>query len=187
MQTETTHHPSVQTLADFGDDCRSLDLKQFCKRHGDAFLLHYGALERLRPPAMIGATLSIESGSERTLPDGALPPQTDFLVFPVMRPNPDGTLVDMVWVGRSEFNEVVIPDATISEVQAFLRRESNGEYFVQDTGSRNGTYVDGKRVPAQGLGAPVPLRSGVRIRMGEVTLTFLLAEPFRTLVHRLVG
>ena len=187
MQIDQAAPNKPMTLADFREDCRSLEMGTFCDRYGDAFLLHHGSLERLQSPAPVGATLSIEIGQGGTLPDRSLPPQADFLVFPVMRPSPDGARVDMVWVGRSEFNEVIVPDATISEVQAFIRRESNGDYFIQDTGSRNGTFVDGQRVPAQGLGAPVPLKPGARIRLGEVTLTFLGADQFRTLVSRLLA
>lgn len=184
----TTQEPGCRllTIEEFREPCAALSVEQFGAVHGEAFLLHHGPLGRLKTP-MSGATLSIESSEPATLPGAGLQLQTDFLVFPIMRPDSDGTRADMVWVGRSDFNEVVVPDASVSEVQAFIRREADGEFFIQDTGSRNGTFVGEKRVPAQGVGPPMRLPPGARIRLGELRLTFLVAEQFMTLVNRLLG
>src|SRR5262245_7052455 len=45
-----------------------------------------------------------------------------------------------------------------------------GSYLVEDTGSRNGTYLNGERLTGR-----VPLRSGDRLGIAGVELTFLEA------------
>jgi serine phosphatase RsbU (regulator of sigma subunit) len=45
---------------------------------------------------------------------------------------------------------------------------TGGQYFVEDNGSRNGTYLNGKRLTAR-----APLRSGDRLGIAGVELTFL--------------
>src|SRR5262249_47197823 len=46
----------------------------------------------------------------------------------------------------------------------------NGRYFLEDTGSRNGTYLNGERLTGR-----VPRRSGDRLGIAGVELTFLEA------------
>ncbi len=169
-------------LVDFHQDCQSLDLADFERTHGEAFLLHHGALDKLKVPVAGDQTHDLESppGQEGEV----LKPAADFLVFPLRSAGwPDA---DMIWIGRSDANELVIPDATISEVHAFILRIDGG-YGIQDTGSRNGTWINDARVEPQGRGEPVALSSGARLRLGSVKLTFLLAQPFRSLVLGLLG
>ncbi len=174
---------TATTIADLAADSGALSPEEFSGRHGDAFLLHHGPLNSLEAPLETDRTLTVESVA--TMADRPVALQNEFLIFPVDPPGPDGSRSDMVWLGRSAFNEVVIPDATVSEVHAFIRREEDGAYYVQDTGSRNGTWVGDQQVPAQGVGEPVPLPSGARVRFGAVRLTFLSAEAIRNLMSRL--
>jgi transcriptional regulator with PAS, ATPase and Fis domain len=64
---------------------------------------------------------------------------------------------------------LAIPDATVSSLHARIQRASSGAdlFIVQDLGSTNGTYVDGKR--AHG---PVPLRDGAVLFLGSQVLVF---------------
>ncbi|MCW2968260.1 MAG: hypothetical protein JWM71_2032 [Solirubrobacteraceae bacterium] len=48
-------------------------------------------------------------------------------------------------LGRRDGCEVRIDDPTVSRVHASLRRE-RGEWVLVDLGSRNGTFIDGRRV-----------------------------------------
>jgi DNA-binding response OmpR family regulator len=63
-------------------------------------------------------------------------------------------------VGRQEDNDIVIADRLASRRHARLERE-RGQYYVQDVGSRNGTYVNGQR-----LTEPHLLRDGDEIQIG---------------------
>jgi transcriptional regulator with GAF, ATPase, and Fis domain len=64
---------------------------------------------------------------------------------------------------------LAIPDPTVSSVHARIQRASSGAdlFIIQDLGSTNGTYVDGKRT--QG---PVPLRDGAVLFLGSQVLVF---------------
>jgi pSer/pThr/pTyr-binding forkhead associated (FHA) protein len=72
-----------------------------------------------------------------------------------------------VRLGRDAENDLVIDDATLSRVHLVLRRDPRGAWTAQDTGSRNGTRVDG--APAT---SPLPLRVRSVIEAGAVRLTF---------------
>ncbi|MGD8858489.1 MAG: GGDEF domain-containing protein [Myxococcales bacterium] len=67
-------------------------------------------------------------------------------------------------VGRSPDVEVTLPDESLSRRHARIRR--SGEAFtIEDLGSTNGTFVDGKRVEG-----PQALEDGARIFLGTRTV-----------------
>ena len=71
-------------------------------------------------------------------------------------------LVDrLVWkVGRSAKNEIVIRDDRVSRSHAMIQRSGELSYILIDLGSRNGAYVNGRRVSV-----PVELNDGDRITL----------------------
>jgi hypothetical protein len=71
-------------------------------------------------------------------------------------------------VGRSRDNQMVIDDATVSNFHAAFAVASNGVLWLTDLGSSNGTYVNGVRLNS---GEKASVRSGDRIRVGDVELT----------------
>ena len=71
---------------------------------------------------------------------------------------------DRVTVGSSLTNDVVIDEPSVSRVHAILQLIS-GTWVVEDCGSRNGTFVQGKRIPSLH-----PLRPGEELRLGRVQL-----------------
>jgi len=71
-------------------------------------------------------------------------------------------------IGRWEDNDVVIDDRWVSRYHAQVRREGE-QYIVQDLGSKNGTFVNGRRIAA-----PAILSDGDQIQVTPlVTLTFV--------------
>jgi pSer/pThr/pTyr-binding forkhead associated (FHA) protein len=74
-------------------------------------------------------------------------------------------------VGRADYNDLVIPDDSVSTVHAkFQRRE--GIWILVDLDSTNGSFVDGERV-----GGEAPLAPGALVRFGEVGAFFEPADP----------
>ena len=67
-------------------------------------------------------------------------------------------------VGSSLTNDVVVDEPSVSRIHAVLQRLS-GTWFVEDCGSRNGTYVRGTRITS--LQA---IRPGDEVRIGRVRL-----------------
>jgi pSer/pThr/pTyr-binding forkhead associated (FHA) protein len=169
-------------LADFAEDSRALSADDFKARHGDLFFLHNGPLGKLNPAEEGQKTIALEGRA--TSPGVPMNPSSDFVVFRAL-PSPEGAR-DLIWIGRSEENELVIPDASVSAIHAFLRVDPSGRVLVHDSGSRNGTQVDDEPVPSPGMGPPAEISSGARVILGEVKLTFLHAAEFQELVKRLL-
>ena len=58
-------------------------------------------------------------------------------------------------IGRDPLSDILINDPEVSRQHALLSRTPTGEYRLQDLGSTNGTYVDGKRLERE----PITLKS----------------------------
>lgn len=90
---------------------------------------------------------------------------------------PSGETLDIVIphgelkIGRSDHNDIVLPDPTVGSTHAVLRALDKS-YQIVDFGSRNGVYVDGKKI--QGT---QPLKNGDVIQIGQCLLTFKLPIP----------
>jgi len=74
--------------------------------------------------------------------------------------------VPVVNVGRAEYNDVCLPEESISTTHAKLQRRE-GIWILVDLESTNGTMVDGDRVTGE-----VPLAPGSLIRFGDVQVIF---------------
>jgi len=66
---------------------------------------------------------------------------------------------------------LVLADSTVSGIHARIQRATSGSdlFIIQDLGSTNGTYVDGRRITG-----PVPLRDGAVLFLGSQALVFRL-------------
>jgi NADH dehydrogenase len=73
---------------------------------------------------------------------------------------------DLISLGRSPENNVVVPDPAASRRHALIQREGD-RYVIDDLGGRNGTWVNGRRVNER-----APLQNGDVIRIGRTQFTF---------------
>ncbi len=69
-------------------------------------------------------------------------------------------------IGRADYNDLVVPDESVSTTHAKLQRRE-GVWVLVDLDSTNGTFVDGDRVKGES-----PLAPGATVRFGEVSLVF---------------
>jgi pSer/pThr/pTyr-binding forkhead associated (FHA) protein len=69
-------------------------------------------------------------------------------------------------IGRADYNDLILPDESVSTAHAKLQRRE-GVWFVVDLESTNGTLVDGERVKGE-----APLSPGAVLRCGDVQLVF---------------
>lgn len=81
-------------------------------------------------------------------------------------------------IGRGEYNDIALPDASISANHAKLQLKE-GIWVLTDLGSTNGSRVDDETVRGE-----VALSPGAQIALGEVTLLF---EPHDRGVTRVSG
>jgi hypothetical protein len=72
-------------------------------------------------------------------------------------------------VGRTGSNQLIIDDVSVSKVHASLVSNANGSLSVADTGSTNGTLVDGERIP---YGKSVAIGGNSVVTFGTVEVQF---------------
>ena len=72
---------------------------------------------------------------------------------------------DEITVGRDPRADILLDDSTVSRQHAVFRRV-NGQFFVVDAGSLNGTYVNRQRVDQASL------KNGDEIMIGKFRLVF---------------
>lgn len=153
--------------------------------HGKAFLV----LKRA-PQQRLNRPLAPQRTQTRQLSDAGprqeLPPDR-VLVFPVRKT--ERSLIDRFYsVGQTRNNDITIRDVSVSKFHAYFQQAPDGSGLtLQDSGSTNGTRLDGVSVPRQGDGEPMPVRSGALLRFGTVELTFLSARDFYNLVRTVFG
>jgi adenylate cyclase len=70
-------------------------------------------------------------------------------------------------IGRSDGCAVVLDSRSVSRLHALVQRVDGGDYCLIDLGSRNGSFVNGRRVTI-----PVTLQNGDRIVCGDERLLF---------------
>lgn len=121
----------------------------------------------LRDPA--GAAVSPADDTQ----DEPVPPP------PVARPRPVPELIIVgpdrfgerhslgheMTVGRGSACGVSLPADTFASALHARVFQRDGEYFVEDLGSTNGTFLNGQKVTM-----PVALRGGDRLQIGQTTL-----------------
>jgi len=72
-------------------------------------------------------------------------------------------------IGREAGNDIVIEDPQVSRHHVKLTQQA-ASYIVEDLGSTNGTFIDGRRVMS-----PTPLSIGARLGLGDTVV--LEVEP----------
>jgi diguanylate cyclase (GGDEF)-like protein len=78
-------------------------------------------------------------------------------------------------LGRSAENTIQLPDASVSRYHAFLGVDDEGELRLTDLGSTNGTFLNGRRLPAK---TPVRVHDGDRLQFGAgVIVKFIRPDP----------
>src|SRR5688500_4603032 len=88
-----------------------------------------------------------------TIP-GAAPPMPDIQVIARVTQQNGTREVPLVFkpggrrlnVGRASDNELTLNDASVSKIHAALLMTAEGSLLVADTGSTNGTYINGRRI-----------------------------------------
>ena len=75
-------------------------------------------------------------------------------------------ITDHVTIGRAPGSNVVIDDTYASQLHARVF-QSEGSFYIEDLGSTNGTYVNGRKISY-----PIELRQGDRIKIGKMVFEF---------------
>ena len=76
-------------------------------------------------------------------------------------------------LGRGSQSSIVLVDDLVSRNHAMIQQMDSGEYILIDMGSRNGSFVNERRVST-----PIVLRDGDRLTLGNAQLVFF--NPHQT-------
>lgn len=98
----------------------------------------------------------------------------------VVEKNKQNAFKQRVTIGRTNNNDVVLEDASVSRFHAYLE-QLNGEWVLVDAGSRNGSYLAGRKLPGR---VPTTMANGSALRIGAVQLTFFTADGFIEMLKR---
>lgn len=152
------------------DLAASVSREELVERLGTAFLVLVSG--ELAKPAPMQRTVTWDDSSVPTA-------DTGFFVACLL---PKAPGVHTVSLGRTANNDVVLVDSTLSKVHAFIHRDTvRGAAAISDAQSHNGTFVEGARVAPRGEGDPTPLRSGQSLRLGSVSLSYLVLDDLLAL------
>lgn len=144
---------------------------EFLAAAAPAALVRYRGDSEKERESSVMHTLSIDQEIEETLPFGReTPEKADLDLFPLAK-KPQASFPDRITIGRTLNNDVVIADASVSRLHAYVRRDGSS-WVVADAGSKNGSWLRGEVLEAR---REKPLGSGAIIKIGEVELTFYLA------------
>jgi adenylate cyclase len=79
--------------------------------------------------------------------------------------------VGATMIGRGRDSEIRVINKSLSRQHARIVVERSGRAMIEDVGSKNGTFVDGRRVKQ-----PVPLEDGLHFSCGDVVFLYSTAE-----------
>jgi pSer/pThr/pTyr-binding forkhead associated (FHA) protein len=85
---------------------------------------------------------------------------------------PGASFADRITIGRTPNNDIAINEHSVSRLHAYVRADGP-RWVVADAGSKNGTSLRGKSLEPR---KERPLLSHAVIRIGEIELTFFVAE-----------
>jgi hypothetical protein len=77
-------------------------------------------------------------------------------------------------VGRVSDNDLSLNDGSVSKIHAALVMNKEGTLLVADTGSTNGTYINGRRIA---YGESRPIEDGDVVGFGDIEVRFRKVEP----------
>ena len=95
---------------------------------------------------------------------------SDPVKSPAWLEKPDGTRADIdgnCSIGRAAGNQVILADDRVSRRHAVIHAQGEGEFWLVDLGTSNGSYVNGRR-----LSQPGRLNHGDVIKIGSSQLVF---------------
>jgi Inner membrane component of T3SS, cytoplasmic domain len=144
----------------------------------DAFLASAApaAFVRFRAPARSqdanDQTLTVDGDVAETMPVGkvSLASVIELEVYPLVK-KPGASFIDRITIGRTSNNDIVVADASISRLHAYVRRDGRG-WLVADGGSKNGSWLRGAPLEPR---RERTIESRAVLRLGDVDLTFYLA------------
>ncbi|MCY1042265.1 FHA domain-containing protein [Corallococcus sp. bb12-1] len=166
-------------------------MAELLSAHVTRYLRNRDEFERGLPPGLLLFMPALGTVTPSELEDYPLrtvtnagPPtlgQDEPVVFPLLK-STGNAFGRGITVGRTGNNDVVLDDGSVSRFHAWFARDA-GEagFLLTDAGSKNGSYVMGERLLAR---KPTPVGDGMRLRFGQVEVSFYTPGAFARLLAK---
>ncbi len=92
-------------------------------------------------------------------------------IYPLVKNEYATGRLDIFSIGRVDGNDMIMPDYAISKQHAFIEIK-RGNYLIRDSGSTNGTRINGKRLDKK----PAQIREKDVVAFARYEFTFLFPE-----------
>lgn len=133
-----------------------------------------GELELTETSTWSEETLMVTEGTERALDAELRRAQDRAASLLVVRGEGEGTLYELgeeaVSIGRHPSNTIRLDSSSVSRHHAVVEQLGEGDYLLRDLGSRNGSYVNERRVEGE-----MSLSKGDLVRLGSTVLKYIPA------------
>jgi hypothetical protein len=120
---------------------------------------------------LMDRSLTLEETLEVPLLPASGEAELELELFPLVK-KPGASFPDRITIGRTQNNDIVIVNHSVSRLHAYVRQAGDG-WVVADAGSKNGSWLRGAPLEPRREQA---LPSQVVLRLGEVELTFYVAN-----------
>ena len=160
----------MATIVSFLPEVQGLPLAEFLRRYQHPFLLV--SEEQAIDLKTGGQYFTTASRTDSSQPPKAVPSsrRVEKNVFELKKDEAQ-CLFSFISVGRSSNNDIVISGSGVSKLHAIIQQTPEG-YVVLDSNSRNGTFLNGARLPPQ---KPIQLADKDLLHFaGTVSARFLL-------------
>lgn len=167
-------------MADYLHEATSSTRRAFVSAHAHPFLICDGVLEK---PGKPGKTVSFDPLETTTTAPARTGPrdkgQHPLLLLAVRKVI--GTFPNMITLGRTANNDIVVPDVSVSKFHAWFQR-TGSKIELGDAGSKNGTRANDVTLTPRGTLMQVKL--GDRLRFGRIEFALVEAGAAWDAVER---
>ena len=143
---------------------RAVWVEIYAERRSLAEDVPTGAAPAMAPNVPVAQTIPAKTKRDRKAADKVASVSSLKVVEPPERRGISYPVSDEMTVGRAEGCAVSLDDTFASQLHARIFRREN-EYYVEDLGSTNGTFLNRKRVHG-----PVPIRKNDRLQVGNTVM-----------------
>lgn len=144
---------------------REMRREEFVEKHKHYALLQLNEFERL-----VEENAHITKTGDGKMGSGRLDPKRSVIFFLKSRSGNPQTRV--FTVGRSKDSDIVIRQDLVSKYHAVIRYDSGGDLSIEDSNSRNGTFLDGVQLSPR---TESPLERGNIVGFSKVLLFKILS------------
>jgi hypothetical protein len=162
--------------------CERYGPDEFAAKYPSAVLLHLSLGSQMLSSSSPRETLFRGQGMgkrRRSRRAGGSP----YVAYRLRRKSKRLSTTSRVSIGFLRTNDVVIQEASVSRVHAYIENGLGG-YSIIDAGSSNGVKLNDTALT---LGRATPIRSGDRVSLGNVSTLFLLPKDLHKFVRKVAG